>query len=171
MKYLILVIFFSFLSKLILADTLKCNFTQYNGDFRINVAKQWVPEYQTHQINDRNAIYLTKNNMKGEVTQNNDEKIKWFYKRSQKITLNSGGINKMRSKFSFIFFKSNNKVAASVTFPHHTWVPFDNIWGTCKLEKSGSQSSNLNSHHSNCKKLGFKQGSTGYKKCLSNLAK
>ena len=117
------------------ADILKCNFTEYNGTFRLKVAKQWVPEFQSHLIEDRNATYITKGNLKGNVTLNNNEKIKWNYKHNQKITLNSGGVEYMPSNFEFIFFKTNNRVTAAVTFPMHTWIPIDNIWGSCEIEK------------------------------------
>ncbi len=128
-----------FLSNSLSADTLNCNFTEYNGTFRLNVAKEWVPEFQSHLIEDRNATYITKRNLKGEVTLNNSDKIKWNYKHNQKIKLNSGGVDYMPSNYEFIFFKTNKKVAASVTFPAHTWIPIDNIWGKCEhLIKSGN---------------------------------
>ena len=133
-KIFLLVFSVSF-SSISFADILKCNFTKYNGIYRLNVAKQWVPEFQSHLIENRNATYITKRNLKGDVTLNNDEKIKWNYKHKQKITRNSSGIDYMPSTFDFVFFKSNNKVAASVTFPHQTWMPFDNIWGSCEIEK------------------------------------
>ena len=132
---IILIVFSVSFSSVSFADILKCNFTKYNGNFRLKTAKQWVPEFQSHLIEDRNATYITKRNLKGEVTLNNDEKIKWNYKHKQKITVNSGGIDYMPSTYKFVFFKTNNKVSADVTFPAHTWIPIDDIWGNCKIEK------------------------------------
>ena len=131
MKYLILIIISILYSKTLFADTLKCNFTQYNGA----KVKDWIPENQIHEINERDAIYRTKSSIKGTVKQNNDAKIKWSYEHNQKIKTNSRGISYMPSKFNFVFFKTNNKVAADVTFPGGTWIDIGSVWGTCKLEK------------------------------------
>ena len=131
MKYLILFIISILYSKILFADTLSCNFTQYNGA----KVKDWIPENQIHEINERDAIYRTKNSIKGNVKQNNDAKIKWSYEHNQKINTNSRGISYMPSKFNFVFFKTNNKVAADVTFPGGTWINIGSVWGTCELKK------------------------------------
>ena len=141
MKYsflkLSLIIFLGFFSNTLMADTLNCNFTTYNSDgVSTKVAKGWVPEFQSHLIEDRNATFITKGNLKGNVILNNNEKIKWNYKHNQKITLNSGGVEYMPSNFEFIFFKTNNRATAAVTFPMHTWIPIDNIWGSCKMKNN-----------------------------------
>lgn len=141
----IFLVFSLFLSNSLLADVLNCNFTQYNGQFRLKTAKQWVPEIQSHLIEDKSATYITKRKLKGEVTLNSDEKIKWNYKHKQKITLNSGGIDYMPSTYKFVFFKTNNKVTASVTFPAHTWIPIDNIWGKCEYVTNSNHNNVSNS--------------------------
>ena len=137
MKYLVLVILSSFFSTILFADTLKCSFTRYNASSAsVNIAKEWLPEIQFHEINKNEAFFKTKWMIKGKVSQNDDDKIKWSYNKEVKLKIHAGAHNQktILSKFNFVFFKSNNKVAADVTFPSQTYLPIDNIWGTCKLE-------------------------------------
>ena len=77
----------------------------------------------------------TRIEINGNVKQNNDAKIKWSYEHNQKINTNSRGISYMPSTFNFVFFKTNNKVAADVTFPGGTWINIGSVWGTCELKK------------------------------------
>jgi len=45
------------------------------------------------------------------------------------------------------------------------------IFATYNSSSQSSSSTSLNSYQTNCKKLGFKKGTIGFKKCLSNLSK
>ena len=134
MKYFILVMLSSFYSTILFAETLKCNFTKYNGSNRIEIQKEWLPEIQFHELNGSEAFFKTKWFMKGKVIQNNDQKIKWSYEKEVKIRRSAGSDPTLKSKFKFIFFKKSKKVSAEVLF-NMSKIPLDNVWGTCKLEK------------------------------------
>jgi len=141
MKYLILIILSSFFSTILFADTLKCNFTRYGGANRIEIQKEWLPEIQIHELNGSEAFFKTKWFMKGKVTQNNDQKIKWSYEKEVKIKQSANSVPTQKSKFNFIFFKKSKKVAAEVLF-RIGWIPLDNVWGTCEYIINSSNNNN-----------------------------
>tara|TARA_B100001057_G_scaffold484986_1_gene563971 strand:- start:430 stop:834 length:405 start_codon:yes stop_codon:yes gene_type:complete len=134
MKYFILIMLSSFYSTILYAETLKCNFTRYGGANRIEIQKEWMPEFQIHEINGSEAFFKTKWFIKGKVTENNDQKLRWSYRKEVKIRRSAGSSPTLDSKFNFIFFKSNNKIYGEVLF-NISKVPLDNIWGKCESEK------------------------------------
>ena len=113
-------------------QTLICEFQKYEtSGYKLSVAKDWIRENQTHIFNGMGASYPDRNDWgTARITTNNNNKLAWEYRVLS--TDNKGA--QSESRFKYIFFKTNNKVAASVDFVGYRGI--NNVWGTCKVEVS-----------------------------------
>ena len=113
-------------------QTLVCEFQKYeNSGYEISIAKSWIPENQTHIFNGMGVTYPDRNDWgTARITTNSGSKLAWEYKLVSEDKKGS----KSETRFKYIFFKTNNKVAASVDFVG--FLGINNVWGTCKVEAS-----------------------------------
>ncbi len=132
--------------------------------------KSWVPENLLF-IKDEDRITI--NGIKTVITEDSEKKIK-FYRRVKHNSKKSG--KNAYTIVKYIFFKTTDKLNVGFDLPSGFRNPGD-IWGVCEVElasnKSSSQNSSLDSSNYNyeiCKKLGFKERSSNFNKCLNNLS-
>ena len=155
-------------------QTLVCEFQKYeNSGYKISIAKSWIPENQTHIFNGMGVTYPDRNDWgTARITTNSGSKLAWEYKLVSEDKKGS----KSETRFKYIFFKTNNKVAASVDFVG--FLGINNVWGTCKVEaaavtapstsSSGSvaSTSKLDKAKSTCTDLGFTAGTEKHGECV-----
>ncbi|MDB2532324.1 hypothetical protein N9Y07_07470, partial [Alphaproteobacteria bacterium] len=118
------------------AQTLICEFQKYEtSGYDLSVAQSWIRKNQTHIFSGMGATYPDRNEWgTARITTNNANKLAWEYRI---LTTDNKG-SKSESRFKYIFFKTNNKVAASVDFVG--FLGISNVWGVCEV-KSGSGAS------------------------------
>ena len=116
------------------AQTLNCEFQKYeNSGYKISVAKSWIRENQTHIFNGMGVTYPDRSDWgTARITTNNSNKLAWEYRI---LTKDNKG-SQSESRFKYVFFKTNNKVAASVNFVGYLGI--SNVWGTCKVDASAA---------------------------------
>lgn len=158
-------------------QTLVCEFQKYeNSGYEISIAKSWIPENQTHIFNGMGASYPDRNDWgTARITTNSGSKLAWEYKLVSEDKKGS----KSETRFKYIFFKTNNKVTASVDFVGYRGI--NNVWGTCKVEASNVTApskpssdqapspSKLNKAKSTCTELGFTAGTEKHGECVLKL--
>ena len=117
-------------------QTLICEFKKYeNSGYDLSIAESWIWRNQTHIFSGMGVSYPDRNDWgTARIITNNSNKLAWEYRLLS--TDNKGA--KSESRFRYIFFKTNNKVTASVDFVGYRGI--GNVWGTCEA-KSGSGTS------------------------------
>ena len=117
-------------------QTLICKFNKYGSSgYDVSVAESWIWKNQTHIFSGMSATYPDRKDWgRAKITTNNSNKLAWEYKL---LSTDEKGA-KSESRFKYIFFRSNNKIAASVDFVGYRGI--GNVWGTCEA-KSGSGTS------------------------------